>query len=82
MLCPHLNHCPMFQMFQSKGLLKIWLRRYCESENHVKCARYSLSLLGQSIPRNLLPNGQSLKGIGSDHVGLEIDVLPTARSRR
>lgn len=62
MTCSHTSDCPLYAQFKLKALLKYWSTMYCESgwEN---CARYQLSLRGETVPVTLLPNGKLLAGL-------------------
>jgi hypothetical protein len=60
-ICPHATSCELYGKFSLKSVLKIWQVRYCETEDRYQtCERYKLSRAGQSVPPNLLPNGERL----------------------
>ena len=81
MTCPHEENCPLFKVFQAKALLKIWTMRYCESDQYAKCERYKLSASGLPVPRNLLPNGHTLQGIGRSEDIRKTDQLHSPRKK-
>jgi len=56
MSCSHSSSCPLFAQFAMEPALAIWKKHYCDGE-YTKCARYKMSLKGQTIPISLLPNG-------------------------
>ena len=58
--CEHMDSCEMFKLFKLSGTLSIWQMRYCTGEFQ-NCERYQRSRGGDSVPDNLLPNGQLLK---------------------
>ncbi|HEX7477788.1 MAG TPA: hypothetical protein VF331_08275 [Polyangiales bacterium] len=58
--CPHMSACPMYGVIKLAGTLKVWQSRYCQAD-YAECARYKLSVSGQSVPQNLMPNGAYLK---------------------
>ena len=60
MECTHAKSCELFAQFALNPALKIWQVHYCHSEKHTSCARYNLSLQGQTVPLNLLPNGKAV----------------------
>jgi hypothetical protein len=59
MACSHTSTCPLFPLISVNNALKVWKTFYCEGK-YTNCARYNLSLTGQGVPANLLPNGKSL----------------------
>jgi hypothetical protein len=61
--CRHQASCPMYSLFQHAGTLAVFQMRYCKSDFH-ECARYKRSSEGQTVPINLMPNGQLLKKRG------------------
>lgn len=81
MSCPHLDSCPMFRIFQTKSLLKIWTMRFCESNLYPTCERFQLAERGMLVPRNLLPNGQTLPSIGRTEDISKLDQLPASRTK-
>lgn len=78
MSCPHIERCPMFKVFQSKALLRIWVMRYCESDRYPTCERFQLAAMGTPVPRTLLPNGQRLAE-GRTESDKEDDRMPLRR---
>ncbi len=57
MACSHTSGCPLFPKLNAS--LRGWRDAYCDSDAGWKgCARYTLSLTGQSVPITLLPNGK------------------------
>ncbi len=79
MPCPHNDTCPMFKVFQTKTLLRIWVMRYCESDRYPTCERFKLAAKGAPVPRTLLPNGQRLLE-GKAEQQEERDQLPLRKS--
>lgn len=60
-ICRHAPGCELYGAFSLQGALRIWKSRFCQSEDrHSSCERYILSAKGEPVPRNLLPNGESL----------------------
>ena len=57
--CSHVPTCELFPKFGMRGSLKVWTAFYCHG-NFEGCARYKLSLAGQPVAPNLLPNGKEL----------------------
>lgn len=58
--CSHSTTCPLFPHLHSS--LAGWKRAYCDSESGWQsCARYELSLKGESAPLSLLPNGKTVQ---------------------
>lgn len=55
--CPHKDTCAMYSEFKMKTVLQFWQKAYCDAE-YERCERYRLSLIGQPVPVNLLPNGK------------------------
>ncbi|MHB1529697.1 MAG: ankyrin repeat domain-containing protein [Acidiferrobacteraceae bacterium] len=60
MACSHTHHCELFAQFALNPALRVWQTHYCEGEFQ-SCARYQLSLTGESVPLNLLPNGTKIE---------------------
>jgi hypothetical protein len=58
MECTHSKSCELFAQFALNPALKVWQIHYCEGDQHARCARYQMSLAGQVVPLNLLPNGK------------------------
>lgn len=57
--CRFLAKCPMFPLFTSKSILRIYQIRYCEG-TYTDCARYKKASQGVMPPANLLPDGDVL----------------------
>ncbi len=60
--CVHMDACPMFGLFQLAGTLSVWKVRYCTAA-YETCERHRRACAGESIPQNLLPNGQLLRKV-------------------
>ncbi|MHB1516100.1 MAG: ankyrin repeat domain-containing protein [Acidiferrobacteraceae bacterium] len=60
MACSHTHHCELFAQFALNPALQVWQTHYCESEFQL-CARYQMSLMGETVPLNLLPNGATIE---------------------
>lgn len=58
MECTHSKSCELFAQFALNPALKVWQVHYCDADQHARCARYQMSLSGQTVPLNLLPNGK------------------------
>lgn len=59
MACSHTVRCELFAQFALNPALGIWQQHYCDGD-YTRCARYQISLKGQTVPLNLLPNGQQI----------------------
>lgn len=59
MACTHIDSCPLFPFFNMRATLGVWKAMYCQS-NFEGCARLELTLAGEVVPWNLLPNGKKL----------------------
>lgn len=59
MACSHTTRCELFAQFALNPALRIWQQHYCDGE-YTRCARYQMSLKGEAVPLNLLPNGQRI----------------------
>lgn len=57
--CPHMLSCPMYKLLTYAGTLATWKIRYCQGP-YTTCARYKLSVVGNPVPINLMPNGALL----------------------
>lgn len=60
MSCSHTADCPLFAQFAMEPALAAWKKHYCDGE-FSKCARYQLSLKGDTVPITLLPNGKMIE---------------------
>ena len=61
MACPKKNLCPLFPLFATDGLLKIWQIRYCDSEKkYPTCERFKRNSRGEPMPKTMLPDGADL----------------------
>lgn len=58
--CPHIPSCTMFALFETGPDLARWQVDYCRSA-YTECARFKLTLLGKSVPIDLLPSGTLLR---------------------
>jgi hypothetical protein len=58
MECTHAKGCELFAQFALNPALKVWQIHYCDTDQHARCTRYQMSLAGQAVPLNLLPNGK------------------------
>ena len=67
MSCEHTKGCPLFPLFMSKGILRFWVKIYCEG-TFATCERFVRSQRGDEVPANLLPNGELLKVAGGTEV--------------
>lgn len=61
MECSHAKSCELFAQFALNPALKVWQIHFCDGDQHARCARYQLSLQGQPVPLNLLPNGKMVE---------------------
>lgn len=59
MACTHSSKCELYVQFAADPSIQLWKQHYCMS-NYKRCARYSLSLQGVSVPLSLLPNGKTI----------------------
>ena len=59
MSCTHSSVCPLYEVFRSQSLLKVWKLNYCEAD-FTRCERFKLSCDAQPVPLSLLPNGKHL----------------------
>ena len=50
----------MFELFRLKSALKVWQIHYCEG-TFDKCVRFQRSCAAETVPPNLLPNGDTLE---------------------
>ncbi len=60
MSCTHVSNCELFAQFAQNPALILWKTHYCHA-GFQSCARYQRSLVGDSIPLTLLPNGKSIE---------------------
>ncbi len=60
MACTHTEHCELFAQFALNPALQIWQSHYCQGD-FKRCVRYQMSLRGESVPLNLLPNGAKVE---------------------
>jgi hypothetical protein len=58
--CEYLATCPIFNRFRLEGIKNFWIRLYCQGEKQTRCQRKALKESGQTVPENLLPNGNYL----------------------
>ena len=57
--CTHIDSCTLFPFFNMRATLGVWKAMYCQA-NFERCARLELTLAGEVVPWNLLPNGKKL----------------------
>ncbi|MEZ4215730.1 MAG: hypothetical protein R3E88_04565 [Myxococcota bacterium] len=57
--CPFIARCPMFPLFESQHVLRIYQIQFCESKFE-RCMRHQKASRGVMPPANLLPDGQTL----------------------
>lgn len=57
--CPFMKICPMFPVFESQLIPRIYQSQYCTSR-YEKCERYKLASHGTMPPPELLPDGDKL----------------------
>ena len=54
-----MKRCPMFPIFTSQSVLKVYQALYCQGRYH-GCKRYELASSGTMPPPELLPDGSKL----------------------
>lgn len=54
--CKFIDRCPVFPLFESKQILRIYQINYCESR-YETCARFELASAGTVPDPRLLPDG-------------------------
>jgi hypothetical protein len=59
MTCPHVEHCPLFELFTLRASLSLWRENYCE-DLFSHCERLRRAESGEHAPPNMLPNGKLL----------------------
>lgn len=59
MACNHSSSCELFPLMAMEPALNLWKKHFCDGAFN-NCARYQLSLNGQTVPLTLLPNGKQL----------------------
>jgi len=62
-VCPHVDYCQMFGVFNLAGTLAVWKINYCMSAYRT-CERYKRSCDDLPVPVMLMPNGSYLKKAG------------------
>jgi ankyrin repeat protein len=60
MACTHTEHCELFAQFALNPALQIWQSHYCQGD-FKRCVRFQMSVRGESVPLNLLPNGSRVE---------------------
>ena len=60
MACTHTEHCELFAQFALNPALQVWQSHYCQGDFN-RCVRFQMSLRGESVPLNLLPNGSRVE---------------------
>jgi hypothetical protein len=62
-ICENVKKCPIYAHFQL-GEFEEFLqmtKQFCLSENHVNCQRHRLKKEGKEVPKELLPDGRTIK---------------------
>ncbi len=59
MACNHSASCELFPLMAMEPALQLWKKHYCDGQFE-RCARFQLSLKGNTVPLTLLPNGKQL----------------------
>jgi ankyrin repeat protein len=59
MACTHSENCELFAQFALNPALQVWQSHYCQ-QDFKRCVRFQMSLRGESVPLNLLPNGSKV----------------------
>jgi hypothetical protein len=54
----------MYEQLRAAGTLQSWQIRYCGNDFKA-CIRHRMAMAGQSVPKNLLPDGQLLRFSGA-----------------
>lgn len=57
--CRFIEHCPMFPLFTSRHVLRIYQIQYCEAKFET-CERFKLASAGTMPAPELLPDGDRL----------------------
>lgn len=65
MKCPRMSGCPVFPEFRTQAALKTMQALYCEGD-YQRCERFKSVSDGVVPPRNLLPDGTTLRNPRSD----------------
>ncbi|WP_455198079.1 ankyrin repeat domain-containing protein [Kaarinaea lacus] len=73
MPCSHIQGCEMYVRFAADPSIEVWKKHFCNGDFN-KCARYSLSLQGKSVPLHLLPNGKMIE-MEADTVDVGLNTL-------
>lgn len=60
MSCSHKSGCELYVQFAADPSIQLWKTHYCDSD-FSRCARFKLSLRGQTVPLHLLPNGKQIE---------------------
>lgn len=63
--CPNMANCPMYSAFSTDGALKVFVQSYC-TDDFARCVRKQKGDRGESVPRELMPNGQMLRPTTQD----------------
>ncbi len=58
MKCPHARGCELYPKLSV--VIDFWKTFYCDSDKHMKCARFQLLIQGMPVASTLLPNGKFL----------------------
>jgi len=59
MVCPRMEDCDMFRLFNLQATMGVWKTLYC-LDVFERCERFQLKARGEVVPQNLLPNGSIL----------------------
>ena len=60
MACTHTATCELFAQFALNPALQVWQSHYCHGD-FSRCVRLKMSIRGESVPLNLLPNGSRVE---------------------
>ena len=60
MACTHTETCELFAQFALNPALQVWQSHYCQGDSS-RCVRLQMSIRGESVPLNLLPNGSRVE---------------------
>lgn len=63
--CPNMANCPMYGVFATDGALKVFVQNYCTNDFE-RCVRKQKGDLGESVPPELMPNGDLLRQSGRE----------------
>ena len=60
MACTHTENCELFAQFALNPALRVWQSHFCQGD-FKRCVRFQMSLRGESVPLNMLPNGSRVE---------------------